>query len=91
MRGNNKKNREGKRCIWKTQNHPATQKISLKTKLNVYKATVIAITTYSSETWQLTKKDTQKLDAYEYWEQHIEIGRQMKKAEKLLDKLPSHK
>ncbi|CAM5100282.1 unnamed protein product [Eretmochelys imbricata] len=46
--------------IWQLKN------ISLKTKLNVYKAIVIAITTYSSETWQLTKKDTQKLDTFHH-------------------------
>ncbi|CAM5131961.1 unnamed protein product [Natator depressus] len=46
--------------IWQLKN------ISLKTKLNVYKATVIAITTSSSETWQLSKIDTQKLDAFHH-------------------------
>ncbi|CAM5131843.1 unnamed protein product [Natator depressus] len=46
--------------IWQLKN------VSLKTKLNVYKAIVIAITTYSSETWQLTKKDMQKLDTFHH-------------------------
>ena len=37
--------------------------INLTTKLNIYNATVLSILLYGSETWTMTKVDSNKLDA----------------------------
>ena len=40
--------------------------INLRTKMNIYNATVLSILLYGSETWTITKVDSNKLDAFHH-------------------------
>ncbi|CAF4543326.1 unnamed protein product, partial [Didymodactylos carnosus] len=40
--------------------------IPLKTKMQLYRANVIAVLIYSSETWQLTKQQQEKINSFDY-------------------------
>ena len=40
--------------------------MKLNTKTKLYEAAVLSILPYASETWEMTEKDKQKLDAFHH-------------------------
>ena len=57
-----------RRNIWKSS------QLKLKTKLKIFKSSIIASLLYSCETWRMTKRDGTKLDIF----LHKSLGRLMK-------------
>ena len=62
-------------AVWKAKN------IQMQTKVRVYEATILSILLYASETWEMTVRDRQRLDAFHHkclrrilnisWRDHI--------------------